>query len=164
MFSSKSNQLSGDCASAGAVTCGTIGINTIGTRKITDLIWTGIMAYQMDTKKYITFEEISNVSLLKTEMLDFAGETSNSNNANTIFGNARVKGSDNSGFTITDGIIEIHHSNWDPLNNTNFIIEIGGSRNYGSGCYRSYGFCSHAGVIRLNGISYNSSENYMFYR
>ncbi len=165
LFTSNGSNLTGVCASSGAVNCGTVKFNTnsVGTYDIRTWNWTDIMAYQNFTtspSRYLIYKNISNTNILKTEWADNSGHASNSVSAQSVFGNATIlafNGISQIGTSTTNGVVEVHYGDWVSTNNTNWILS-NNSRPYGAGITNNYEIDSHGVVISINGITYLSTS------
>jgi len=166
VFASKSYNLTGDAASAGAVNVGTVGFDTssIGSIDITNDTWTDLAAVGLNVdgsiKYWIAYTNISNTDKIKTELLDFSGETSSST-CQTTFGYAEIKtwdGSQIQTFTTDNAIFEIHHSNWDDTKSTNWILSEK-ARSGGSGLNNNWTITSHGRSSSINGIHYSIDDS-----
>ena len=172
MFTSNGSNLTGTCASSGAINCGTVKFDSssVGTYDIRTWIWTDIMAFQNFTtspSRYLIYKNISNINLLKAEWEDNVGHASNSSSAQSVFGNANIlgfNGVSSISTTTSNGVVEVHYVGWVSTNNTNWILS-NNSRPYGSGIINNYEITAHGAIFSINNITYNASSGYgLFFR
>jgi hypothetical protein len=168
---------SGDSASFGILNTGSPSNGTFGgtTHFNSNIAGAGVAATAYCVRNnngayWYTLLDSSSRSAIYSELLDTAGQISNSSAANTSYTSPGGAVYNSSGGLVgswgpTGSIIEQHHGSWIASNNINYIHEVGRtSRSEGNGGSDSYYGITNQGhtIMFGNGSSDNGSYDYHF--